>query len=198
MRQASTTSLGNDARETLTITGLEKATERSPEQHLRLRAPQTWAVLCNSVDHHLRTTVDSITAQPTPVEIGAVVSTCACCGKTGHDKSQCCLHNAKCSNWGRTGYLKKVCREREKSSGKEGSASSSSKGSGKSGKKHNNNETCYCCGHPGHRRPDCPHRNERCGRCGKRGHLIKICQSGQNANARAVELERDVLDETSY
>ena len=72
---------------------------------------------------------------------------------------------------GRTGHLKKVCREREKSSGKDGSASSSSKGSGKSGKKHSNNETCYCCGPPRHRRDACRHRNERCGRCGKRGHL---------------------------
>ena len=30
---------GDDARETLTIVGLEKATERSLEQHLSLRAP---------------------------------------------------------------------------------------------------------------------------------------------------------------
>ena len=170
MRQVGTTSLGDDARETLTITGLEKVTERSLEQHLRLRAPQTWAVLCNSVDHYLRTTVNSIAAQPTPVEIGAVVSTCACCATTGHDKSKCVRN--ECSKWSKTGHLKKVCREREKSSGKEGSASSSSEGSGKSVKKLSNNETCYCCGHPGHRRPDCPHRNERCSRCGKRGHLI--------------------------
>ena len=35
------TSLGDDARETLTIAGLEKAKERSLEQHLRLRVPQT-------------------------------------------------------------------------------------------------------------------------------------------------------------
>ena len=65
------TSLGDDARETLTIVGLEKAKERSLEQHLRLRAPQTWTVLCASVDQYLRTTVD---ASPTPMEIGAVVS----------------------------------------------------------------------------------------------------------------------------
>ena len=45
MRQANTTSLGDDARETLTIAGLEKAKERSLEHHLRLRAPQTWTVL---------------------------------------------------------------------------------------------------------------------------------------------------------
>ena len=43
------TSLGDDARETLTIAGLEKAKERALEQHLRLRAPQTWTVLCASV-----------------------------------------------------------------------------------------------------------------------------------------------------
>ena len=46
MRQVNMTSLGDDARETLTIAGLEKAKERSLEQHLRLRAPQTWTVLC--------------------------------------------------------------------------------------------------------------------------------------------------------
>ena len=40
MRRVNLTSLGNDARETLTIAGLEKAKERSLEQHLRLRAPQ--------------------------------------------------------------------------------------------------------------------------------------------------------------
>ena len=78
MRQVNMTSLGDDARETLTIAGLEKAKERSLEQHLRLRAPQTWTVLCASVDQYLRTTVD---ASPTPMEIGAVVSTCACCGR---------------------------------------------------------------------------------------------------------------------
>ena len=48
MRQVNLTSLGDDARETLTIAGLEKAKERSLEQHLRLRAPQTWTVLCAS------------------------------------------------------------------------------------------------------------------------------------------------------
>ena len=41
MRQVSMTSLGDDARETLTTAGLEKDNERSLEQHLRLRAPQT-------------------------------------------------------------------------------------------------------------------------------------------------------------
>ena len=52
------TSLGDDARETLTIAGLEKAKERSLKPHLRLRVPQTWTVLCASVDQYLRTTVE--------------------------------------------------------------------------------------------------------------------------------------------
>ena len=50
------TSLGDDARETLTIAGLQKGKERSLEQHLRLR-PQTWTVLCASVDQYLRRAV---------------------------------------------------------------------------------------------------------------------------------------------
>ena len=77
MRQVNMTSLGDDARETLTIAGLEKAKDRSLEQHLRPRAPQTWTVLSASVDQYLRTTVDS-GSQPTPMEIGVVMSTCAC------------------------------------------------------------------------------------------------------------------------
>ena len=80
MRQVNMTSLGDDARETLTIACLEKARERALEPHLRPRAPQTWTVWCASVDQYLRTTVDS-NSQPTPREIGAVMSTCACCGK---------------------------------------------------------------------------------------------------------------------
>ena len=73
MRQVNMTSLGDDARETLTIVGLERAKERPLEKHLRLRAPHTWTVLCASVDQYLRTTVDS-SSQPTPMEIGAVMS----------------------------------------------------------------------------------------------------------------------------
>ena len=65
-RQVNMTSLGDDARETLTIAGLEKAKERSLEQHLRLRAPQTWTVLCARVDQYLRTTVDSGRKSATP------------------------------------------------------------------------------------------------------------------------------------
>ena len=47
-RQVNMTSLGDDARETVTIACLEKAEERSLEQHFRLRAPQTWTMLCAS------------------------------------------------------------------------------------------------------------------------------------------------------
>ena len=114
MRQVDMTSLGDDARETLTIAGLEKAKERALEQHLRPRAPQTWTVLCASVDQYLRTTVDS-GSQPTPMEIGAVMSTCACCGKAGHEKARCRFRNAKCSNCGKTGHLRAMCRQRKKS-----------------------------------------------------------------------------------
>ena len=71
MRQVNMTSLGDDARETLTIVGLEKAKERSLEQHLRLRAPQIWTVLCASVDQYLRTTVD---ASPIPHQWRSVLS----------------------------------------------------------------------------------------------------------------------------
>ena len=117
MRQVTMTSLGDDARETLTSAGLEKAKERSPEHHLRLRAPQSLTVLCASVDQYLRTTVDS-SSQPTPMEIGAVMSTCACCGKAGHEKAMCRFRNAKCSNCGKTGHLRAMCRQREKSVGK--------------------------------------------------------------------------------
>ena len=189
MRQVNMTSLGDDARETLTIAGLEKAKERALEQHLRLRAPQTWTVLCASVDQHLRTTVDS-GSQPTPMEICAVMSTCACCSKAGHEKARCRFRNAKCSNCGKTGHLRAMCRQREKSSGKPSPSNSSGKSSGKGSASRGITDKCYSCGQVGHRRPDCPRRNESCSLCGKRGHLSQVCRSsGRNANARAVEVE---------
>ena len=145
MRQVNMISLGDDARGTLTIAGLEKANERSLEIHLRLRAPETWTVLCASVDQYLRTTVDS-NIQPTPVEIGAVMSTSASCGKAGHEKAKCRFRNAKCSNCGKTGHLRAMCRQREKSTGKSRPSSSSGKGSGKGGTSRGNTYKCYCCG----------------------------------------------------
>ena len=189
MRQVNMTSLGDDARETLTNAGLKKAKERSLEQHSRLRAPQIWTELCASVDQNLRTTVDS-NSQPTPMEIGAVMSTCACCGKAGHEKMRCRFRNAKCSNCGKTRHLGAMCRQRGKSAGKSSLSSSSGKSSGKGGMSRGSTDKCYCCGQVGHRRPDCPRRNENCSLCGKRGHLSHVCRySGGNANARAVEVE---------
>ena len=180
MRQVNMTSLGDDAHETFTIAGLERTKERSLEQHLRLRAPQTWTVLCASVDQ--RTTVDS-SSQPTPTEIGAVMSTCACCGKAGHVKARCRFRIAKCSNHGKTGQ--RMCRQREKSAGKSSPSSSSGKSSGKGSASRGSTDKCHCCGQVGHRRLDCPRRNETCSLCGKRGHLSHVCRSsGGNANAR--------------
>ena len=189
MRQVNMTSLGDDARETLTIAGLEKAKERALEQHLRLRAPQTRTVLCASVDQYLRTTVDS-GSQPTPTEIGAITSTCACCGKAGHEKARCRFRNAKCSNCGKTVHLRAMCRQREKSAGKSSPSSSRGKSSGQGGTSRGSTEQCYCCGQVGHRRPDCPRRNESCSLCGKRGHMSQVRRSSSgNANARAFEVE---------
>ena len=91
----------------------KKGKERAVEQHLRLRAQQTWTVLCASVDQYLRTTMDS-GSQPTPTEIGAVMSTCACCGKAGNETARCRFRNAKCSKCGKTGAMS---RQREKSAG---------------------------------------------------------------------------------
>ena len=188
MRQMNMTSLGDDARETLAIAGLEKAKERALEQHLRLCAPQTRTVSCASVDQYLRTTVDS-GSQPMPMEIGAVMSTCACCGKAGHEKARCRFRNAKCSNCGKTGHLRAMCRQRE-NAGKSSPSSSSGKSSGKSSASRGSTDKCYCCGQVGDRRPDCPRRNESCSPCGKGGHVSQVCRSsGGNASARAIEVE---------
>ena len=100
--------------------------QRALEQHLRLRAPQTWTVFCASVDQYLRTMVDS-SSQPTPMGIGAVMSTCACCDKAGHEKARCRFRNSKCSNCGETGHLRAMCGQREKSAGKSSPSSSSGK-----------------------------------------------------------------------
>ena len=134
MKQVNMTSLGDDARE-------------------RLRAPQTWTVSCVSVDQFLQTTVNS-GSQPTPMEIGAVMSPCACCGKAGHEKARCRFRNAKCSNCTTTGHLRAMCRQREKSAGKSSPSSSSGKSSGKGGMSRGSSDECYCCGQVGHRRPD--------------------------------------------
>ena len=114
------------------------------------------------MDQYLRTTVDS-SSQPTPMEIGAVMSTCACCGKAGQEKTRCRFRNAECSNCGdisercadNVGNL--LARQVPRAAG--------------------NTDKCCCCGQVGHRRPDCPRRNESCSVNGKRGHLSHVCRS---------------------
>ena len=167
----------------------KKAKERALEQHLRLRAQQAWTVLRAFVDQYLRTTADS-SSHPTPMEIGAVMSRCACCGKAGHEKARCRFRNATCSNCGKTGHLRAMCRQREKFAGKSSPSSSSDKSSGKGGTSRGNTDKCYCCGQVGHRRPDCPRRHESCSLWCKRGHLSQACRSsGGNASAQAVEVD---------
>ena len=75
----------------------EMARERNLAQHLRPRAPQTWMVLCTSVDQRLRTTVESSATQPTPMDINAVVLKCACSGRSGREKSN--MPNAQRQVW---------------------------------------------------------------------------------------------------
>ena len=114
MRQINMTSLGDDARETLTIAGLEKAKERALEQHLRLRAPQSWTLLCASVDQYLRTTVDS-GSQPMPMEIGAVMSTCVCCGKSWTRESEVSIPQCKVQQLWQDQDISKRCADNVKS-----------------------------------------------------------------------------------
>ena len=152
MRQVNMTSLGDDARETLTIAGLEEAKERALERQCCV---QVWISTCE------RRWTRAV-SQPTPMEIGAVMSTCACCGKAGHEKARCRFRKGKCSNCGKTGHLRAMCRLRERSAGKSSPSSSSGKSSGQGGTSLGNTDKCYCCGHVGHRRPDCPRRNESC------------------------------------
>ena len=130
------------------------------------------------------------------MEIGAVMSTCACCGKAGHEKAMCRFRNAKCSNCGKTGHLRAMRRQREKSAGKSSPSISSGKSSSKGGTSRGNTDKCHCCGQVCHRLPDCPRRNESCSLCGKRAHVSQVCQSsGGNASARTVEERLAELDE---
>ena len=55
--------------------------------------------------------------------IGAVVSTCDCCGKRGHAQSKCQKRDAMCTILWKVGHLKKMCRQREKIDGKTNSSS---------------------------------------------------------------------------
>ena len=158
MRQVNVTSLGDDARETLTSAGLKRAKERSLEQHLRHRAPQTWVVLCADVDQYLRSTVDSSTARPTPMESVLSCQRVPVAVKV-HMKSRsadCAMQSAaiaakldisrRCAGNVRNQWSSQVLR-----------AGKSSGNGGTSGQQH---RQMLCCGQVGHRRLDCPRRNE--------------------------------------
>ena len=75
--------------ETLTIAGVEKAKDRSLEQDLHLLCSTNLDCIMRKRGSIFAHTVDSITAQPMPMEIDAVVSTCGCCGKKRHGKLKC-------------------------------------------------------------------------------------------------------------
>ena len=131
MRQVNMTSLGDDARETLTIAGLEKAKERSLEQHFRLRAPQKLeSVVCKC---------GSVLAND-----GGLVQSAHANGKWCRDVNVCLLWRSwtresevsisQCEVqqfFNKTGHLKAMCTQREKSAGKSSPSSSSGKSSGK-------------------------------------------------------------------
>jgi hypothetical protein len=50
---------------------------------------------------------------------------------------------------------------------------------------------CYCCGAPGHIKPDCPYKNYECGKCGRSGHLRKVCRSGQQPSGSQQEYQQN-------
>ena len=114
MRQVSITSLGDDARVTLTIAGLEKAKKRALEQHLRLRAPQIWTVLRASVDQYLRTTVDS-GSQPTPNGNWCRDVNVCLLWQSWTRESEVSMPKCQAKQLGKTGHLSVMCRQREKS-----------------------------------------------------------------------------------
>ena len=89
----------------------------------------------------------------------------------------------------RMAHLRKVCRQREKFDGN----GKAPKGSGKG--TNQNADTCYCCGQPGHRKPDCGHRNETCSTCGKKSHASQVCCSGQSSSASARAVESDDVED---
>ena len=136
IRQVSTTSLGGDARETLTISGLERAKERSLAVFVLLKlglsCVTAWISLCERlwirVLFNLRRWRSVLSFQR--VLVAARLDM----------RSRSVVFNC-----GKTGQCNKVCRQREKSAGKTRSSSSSAKSSGKGGKNHSNDKYGYCC-----------------------------------------------------
>ena len=52
-------------------------------------------------------------------------------------------------------------------------------------------KSCYCCGHTDHIATACRFRELTCNRCHKKGHLAKVCQSGQrNHDQQQTDLPR--------
>ena len=79
-----------------------------------------------------------------------MMSTCACCGKAGHEKARCRFRNAKCSNCARL-YISERCADNvKKSVGKSSPRTALARSSGKGSA-----DKCYCGGQVGHRRFDC-------------------------------------------
>ena len=114
-----------------------------------------------------------------------MMSTCACCGKAGHEKARCRFRN------GKTGHLRAVCRQREKSAGKSSPSSSSGKSVlAKVARTVENRDKCYCCGQVCHTTTWLPSSKRELQSLWRTWTLSQVCRSsGGNANARAVEVE---------
>ena len=152
MRQVNMTSLGDDARETLTIAGLEKAKERSLEQHLRLACStnlDSVVCKCGSVLAN-----DGGPVQP------AVMSTCASLWQSwtrerrGVDSAMRSAAivarqdiSRRCADNVRNLLASQPTRE------------AVARVLAKAARAVETTDKCSCCEQVGHRRPDCPRRN---------------------------------------
>ena len=61
-------------------------------------------------------------------------------------------------------------------------------------------QTCYCCGKPGHYALSCKYKETVCNKCGKVGHLQKVCRSKRTRNTKAPSttvnsVQEDTTDE---
>ena len=179
MRQANMTSLGDDAGETLTIAGLEKA-----------QGTISGTALASACSTNLDSVVckcGSVLANDGGLEQSAHangnwcrdVNVCLLWQSWTRESEVSILCSAKCSNCGKTGHLTTMCRQREKSAGKSSPSSSSGKSCGKGGTSRGSADKCHCCGQVGRRRPDCPRRDENCSLCGKRGLLSHVGRSSR-------------------
>ena len=44
---------------------------------------------------------------------------------------------------------------------------------------------CYCCGNPGHKKPDCPRSGQRCNYCHRHGHCEQMCLKKKNTKSES-------------